>query len=93
MTPILWMIVGAALVLGAGIWLRIEQRRFIAELRAAGDPLADHPGTKPFRQRFQARLFGLDGGPGRGGRTLVTLVMTLLLGGIIAYSLLVSSVD
>lgn len=87
----MWLLLaGGVLVLGVGVWLRRCQARFVAELRAAGDPLAEHPATKTFRQRFQAWLFGLGenaGGPAPG-RSLLTLAMLLLLGAIAVYSLL-----
>ena len=86
----IWYLVAGLLVLGIGIWLRRQQARFIAGLRAAGDPLADAPGSKTFRQRFQARLFGMEGARPLGGvaRTLLTLLMLVALGAIVVYSLL-----
>ncbi|MGF1445106.1 MAG: hypothetical protein ACFBRM_02775 [Pikeienuella sp.] len=87
----LWLAGGAgAAVLAVAIWLKRAQARFVAGLRAAGDPLADHPGTKTFRQRFQAWLFGLgaqSGGPAPG-RTLVTAAMVVLIGLAVAWSLI-----
>jgi len=94
-----WIVAGLALVAGIVLWLRAAQARFVAKLRAAGDPLAEETGTKRFRQRFQAHLFGLDaGGDGSGDRRgkervrkaaqgALTVVMLLLLGAIAVYSL------
>ncbi len=76
-------------VLALAAWLKRAQARFVARLRAEGDPLADHPGTKPFRQRFQSWLFGLGeeaGGPAPG-RGLLTLFMVALVGLAAAWSL------
>lgn len=85
-----WMLAGGVLVLAAGILLRRAQARFVAGLRAAGDPLAAHPGSKPFRQKFAAWLFGIGKAPGGPalGRTLVTLVMAVLVGLAALWSLL-----
>ncbi len=95
-----WLLLFAAgaAVFGVGLWLKRMQGRFVAGLRAAGDPLADHIGTKTFRQRFQAWLFGLgteaEGpAPGRAaltaaGRAALTLAMVALLGLAAAWSLL-----
>jgi len=81
---------GGLTVLLLGLWLRRLQARFVAGLREAGDPLADHVGSKTFRQRFQAWLFGL--GAEKEGpaplRALVTLVMAVLLAALAAWSLL-----
>jgi len=88
--PFVLLGLGALLVIGGVAWLRQQQRRFIEELRRAGDPLADAPGSKTFRQRFQARLFGMEGARPLGGvaRTLLTLLMLVALGAIVVYSLL-----
>jgi len=76
-------------VLGLGLWLKRAQAQFVAALRSAGDPLAESPRGKEFRSRFQAWLFGLGGEAGPApGRTLLTVLMTLLLGGLAAWSLL-----
>jgi hypothetical protein len=83
----IWYLVAGLLVLAIGIWLRRQQARFIAGLRAAGDPLADAPGSKTFRQRFQAWLFGLDGAGPAPARSLLTVLMVLLLAGLAAWSL------
>ena|SRR6056297_1864554 len=88
----LWLALagGGAAVLVTGVWLKRAQARFVAGLRSAGDPLADHPGTKTFRQRFQAWLFGLGdqaGGPAPG-RTALTLLMVIALGALVAWSLI-----
>lgn len=88
--PLLWIGVGGLAILVLGIWLRRAQARFVAGLRAERDPLAEHPGTKQFRQRFQAWLFGLGteaGGPAPG-RSLLTLLMVVLIGAAAAVSLL-----
>lgn len=88
--PVMWLAAGGLLVLVFGIWIKRLQTRFVAGLRADGDPLADHPGTKTFRQRFQAWLFGMgeaDDGPAPL-RVLVTVAMVLLLGAIAADALL-----
>jgi len=83
------ILAGGLAVLALGIWLRRQQARFVAGLRAAGDPLADAPGSKSFRQRFQAWLFGMDGGGGPApARSLLSLVMVVLLGTLAAWSLL-----
>ena len=82
------ILAGGAVLLALAIWLKRQQARFVAGLRAAGDPLADAPGSKTFRQRFQAWLLGMDGGGGPApARTLLTLVMVVLLGGLVAWSL------
>ena len=87
-----WLLVfclGGALVLGAGLLLRRAQARFAAGLREAGDPLAEHPGSKLYRQRFTAWLFGLGESEGAGpARSAVTLLMLAALGAAAAYSLL-----
>lgn len=90
MDPLVWFALGGILVLGGAVWLRAERARYLAALREAGDPVADHPNTKEFRRRFQAHLFGMEGGgPGSAaGRTLVTILMVLLLGAIVVYSAL-----
>jgi len=88
MIGLAWAIIGlvGAFLLGLGIWLKAEQRRFIAQLRAEDDPLADAIGTKQFRQKFQAHLFGLE--TGRPGKALLTLLLVLLLGALVVYSFL-----
>ncbi|GMG81187.1 hypothetical protein LNKW23_03990 [Paralimibaculum aggregatum] len=88
--PFLWLGLAGLAVLVLGLWLKRAQARFVAGLRAAGDPLAEHPGTKPFRQRFQAWLFGLGseaGGPAPA-RGALTLAMAAILMAAAAYSLL-----
>ena len=90
MTATAWlMLAGGALVLGVGIWLKRQQARFVAGLRAGGDPMADGPRDKQFRQRFQAWLFGMgdEAGPAPG-RSFVTLVMAVAILGLAAWSLL-----
>jgi hypothetical protein len=80
---------GGLIVLGLGIWLRRMQARFVAGLRADGDPLAAHPGSKAFRQRFTAWLFGLGGVQGPApGRSLLTLLMVIVILAAAAWSLL-----
>ncbi len=85
-----WLLgLAGAGVFGAGLWLRRAQARFAAGLRAAGDPLVDHPGSKLFRQRFTAWLFGLgEADPPGLGKSLLTLLMLAALGAAAAYSLL-----
>jgi hypothetical protein len=89
--PTLMLLLGGLSVLVLAIWIKRLQARFIAGLRAAGDPMADYPGTKPFRQKFQAWLFGLgqsDRGGSPVGRILLTAAMVLVLGAIAAWSLM-----
>ena len=82
------ILAGGLAIFALGIWLRRQQARFVAGLRAAGDPLADAPGSKSFRQRFQAWLFGMDGGGGPApARSLLTLVMVAGIGALAAWSL------
>jgi len=82
-----WLLIGGALVLAVGIWLRRQQARFVAGLRQAGDPLAEAPGSKRFRQRLQAWLFGMEGDGPAPARGLVTLVMVVLIGALALWSL------
>ncbi|MEM9145352.1 MAG: hypothetical protein AAGC57_04075 [Pseudomonadota bacterium] len=83
---------GLAVLVGA-IWLRRAQMRFEAGLRAEGDPLADHRGTKDYRQRFTAWLFGIGEreGAGRWARTALTLVWMVALIAAAAWSLIPSA--
>ena len=81
-------------LLALALWLKRQQARFTAGLRAAGDPLADAPGSKRFRQRFQAWLFGLDGAGGPApARGLLTVAMVVVLGALAAWSLLPGPVE
>jgi len=88
----LWLLATAlagALILAAGVALRRAPARFEAGLRAADDPVADHPGSKLYRQRFTAWLFGLGEADAPGlGRTVLTLAMVAALGAAAVYSLL-----
>ena len=87
-TGLILFAVGGAAVLALGIWLRRQQARFEAGLRAAGDPLADAPRDKTYRQRFQAWLFGLgEGGGPAPARGVLTLLLALAVFAIAAYSL------
>lgn len=82
---------GGLAVLGVGLWLRRAQARFVAGLRAEGDPLADHPGSKAFRQRFTLWLLNLVGErrpPSQAVRVLVTALMLLLVGAAAVWSLM-----
>ncbi|MEM1343033.1 MAG: hypothetical protein AAGI34_00475 [Pseudomonadota bacterium] len=87
--PFLLLALGGVLVFSVGVWLRRQQGRFEQGLRANGDPLVEHPGTKAYRQRFQAWLFGLEGQPGPApGRALLSLVFLGLIIAAAAWSLL-----
>lgn len=86
---LLWILLGLAggVVLGAGIWLRRAQARYVALLREEGDPLADRPGTKAFRGQFQAWLLRRSGPVSRVGRTLLTVVMFAVIAAATGWSL------
>ena len=71
--PLAWLILGAVLVILGGIWLRRARDRFVAEMRAKGDPLADGPKDKTFRRAFQAWLLDL-GAPRQAGGDIVILI-------------------
>ncbi|MEO1599388.1 MAG: hypothetical protein AAFU49_02770 [Pseudomonadota bacterium] len=88
-----WVLgIGGGVVLLGTIWLRRAQMRFEAGLRAEGDPLAEHRGTKDYRQRFTAWLFGM-GNPESGSlRTVITAIWLVALGVAAAWSLLPAEV-
>ena len=86
-TVMFWGLAGIA-VLAVGMWLRHLQARFHAGLVAERDPLADHPGSKLYRQRFQGWLFAIgDGSVGWSSRVLTVLAALVILG-LVAWSLL-----
>jgi len=83
-----WYLIAGLVLLAIGIWLKRQQARFVAGLRAKGDPLAEHQGTKAFRQKFQTWLFGLDGKGPAPVRSLITLLMVGVLSVLVAWSLI-----
>ncbi|MEM7508023.1 MAG: hypothetical protein AAF415_14900 [Pseudomonadota bacterium] len=84
--PLAWLLLGALIVICGGFWLRRQRDRFIAELRANGDPLADAPRNKTFRRAFQNRLLRMGIATPEGQRrgsdlfVLIGVVVLICLG-------------
>lgn len=82
--PVLWLCLGVLLVAVGAIWLRRLRERFIAELRARQDPMAEGPMDKEFRKAFQTWLlrqgFATPEGQSRGSDLFVFLGVATLIG-------------
>lgn len=89
--PLLWLVIGAALVVSGAFWLRRQRDAFIAELKAENDPLAEAPRDKTFRRAFQnwllQRGIATPEGQARGGDLFLLIGVLILIGlGIYSFS-------
>ncbi|MEL6479625.1 MAG: hypothetical protein AAFR17_20040 [Pseudomonadota bacterium] len=82
--PLLWLLLGAALMICGAVWLRRQRDAFIAELKARDDPLARAPRDKTFRRAFQnwllQRGIATPEGQARGGDLFVLIGVAVLIG-------------